>query len=130
MKASNVLLSFCLGLKVIDFGVLAARDLFDGRQSAEDDVLCTFLDGDVGDRLGTVVLDLKAVGAEGRHCHGEDGVHLGQSCLEGGPFEHVTLDDFDLLLELLGLLRVDITGDGTDLVLLGELWVVQHIVDD
>jgi hypothetical protein len=43
---------------------------------------------------------------------------------------NITLDDFDLLLELLGLLRVDITGDGTDLVLLGELWIVRHIVND
>lgn len=31
------------------------------------------------------------------------------------------MDDFDLLLELLGNLRIDITGDGTDPILLGVL---------
>lgn len=36
-----------------------------------------FLDGDVGNRLATALLDLKAVRAEGRYCHGEHGVHAG-----------------------------------------------------
>ena len=121
MKASNVLFGFCLGIEGGDLGVFAARDLFDWRQTAEDEVLSTFLDSDIGNRLATVVLDVQGVGAEGRCCHGKDGVYASQSFLEGSPVEHVPLDDFDLLFELLGLLRVDITGDGTDLVLLGEL---------
>lgn len=98
-----MLLSFCFGVERGDLGVLAARGLSDWRQSAENDVLGTSLDSDIGDRLATVVLDLIAVGAEGRHCHGEDGVRVGQSCFEGRTVEHITLDNFDLLLELLGL---------------------------
>ena len=112
-----MLLSFCLGIEGGDFGVLAARDLCEWWQSAEDDVLGTFLDSNVGNRLATGLLDLQAVRPEGRCCHGEDGVRAGQSYLERGPVEHIALDDFDLLLELLGLLRVGITGDGTDLVI-------------
>ena len=60
----------------------------------------------------------------------EDGVRTRQRGFEGGVVEHVALDDFDFLLELLGCCRVDITGDGTDLVGLRELRVVQNIVDD
>ena len=84
----------------------------------------------VANRLTTIVLDFQSIQAEGGRCHSEDGVRAGQSCLEGRPDEHITPDDLDLLLELLGLLRVGVTGDGTDLVLLGEIWFVQHIVDD
>ncbi len=129
-KASNVLLGFGLGVEGGDFGILATGDLFDWRQSAEDDVLGPFFDSDVGDRLAAVVLDVQAVGAEGRRCHGEDGVRAGQSCVEGGSIEYIALDDSDLPLELLCLFRTGVAGDGSDLVLLGELWIVQHIVDD
>ena len=89
-----------------------------------------FLTADLGNRLTTIELDFQTIQAEGGRCHSEDGVRAGQSCLEGEPDEHIPLDDLDLLLELLSLLRVGITGDGTDLVVLGELWFVQHIVDD
>ena len=74
---------------------------------------------------------LKATVKVERRCrHGEDGVHASQSCLKGGTIEHVTINDFDLLLELLRFFRVDIPGNGTDLVLLGKLWILQYIVDD
>ena len=39
----------------------------------------------------------------------------------GRPIEDVTMDDFNLLLELLSLVRVDIAPDGTDLVFSGEV---------
>ena len=45
VKASNVLLDFCLGVEGGDLGVVAAGDLLDWRESAEDDILGTFLDG-------------------------------------------------------------------------------------
>ena len=83
----------------------------------------------VGNRLTTVVLDSQAVRAEGGRCRGEGRVRTGQGCLEEGSVEHITQNDLDFILELLDLLGVGITGNGTDLVLLGELCVVQQIVD-
>jgi len=118
VEASDIVLHFRLLVEGGDLGVLAAGDFFDSRQGAEDDVLDTFLDRDVGDRLAAVVLEFWAFGVEGGYRHGEDGVCACQGCFEGGRVEHIAVDNFDLLLELLGLLRVGVTGDGTDLVLL------------
>jgi hypothetical protein len=43
--------------------LVAARDLSDWRESAEDDVFGTFVNSNVGNCLGIVVLEPQAVGA-------------------------------------------------------------------
>ena len=58
-------------------------------------------------------------------CHSQK-CCIRKSCLNGNAAEHVILNNFDLLLDLLRLLQVDIAGDVTKLILSGELWTVQH----
>lgn len=43
---------------------------------------------------------------------------------------HLTLDDFDPAFERLGFLGIDVTSGSTDLVDVGELWIVQYEVED
>jgi hypothetical protein len=73
-----------LALVSKELTLVAARDLSDWRESAEDDVFGIFLNGNVVNCLGMVVLELQAVGAKECCCHGEDGMHTGEGFLKGG----------------------------------------------
>ncbi|KAI4166606.1 MAG: hypothetical protein LQ343_007912 [Gyalolechia ehrenbergii] len=73
--------------------------------------------------------DVATAGAQGRGSHGQDGIKAGQNYHER-PVVHLTLDDFDPAFERLGFLGIDVTSGSTDLVDVGELWIVQYEVED
>jgi hypothetical protein len=73
-----------LALVSKELTLVAARDLSDWRESAEDDVFGIFVNSNVDNCLGMVLLELQAVGAKESCCHGEDGMHTGEGFLEGG----------------------------------------------
>jgi len=99
--------------------------------STKDNLFDTGRDGRVGDRLSLTDLALLEIGdviGEGGEV---DSMGSLQDPWEGRSIVCVTLDNLGtLLLEGFGRGLVGVAADGADVVLLGQLWIVQESVDD
>ena len=121
---------FDLGLGVEDVDILAG-DLLGGRGAAENEILSAGGDGGVGNLLALLDLLFFGSGAIFSGGEDEDRVCVLQGLLEQGFVVGIGLSELDALgFEGLGGRLGGVAGNGTNLVLLAQIGVIEDGVDD